>query len=187
MRFLLPVAALLLLTVSPAAAQLTLVPYGSSGYRYLVTSEAFPPGAELPGYDDSAYSIGGAPFSSGGGCSSPIYTPVTGWPVNSKLVARLHFTLAGTVSGATIHFGIDNDVIVYLNGVSIANVIGEGCANYNQQEINVPAGLLQPGANVLVALATDRGGVSAFDMSLTADMITPTNRVTWGKVKSIYR
>ena len=43
-----------------ATAQSVLVPYGTSGYRYSISTSSFPPGVELPSFDDSGFSVSGS-------------------------------------------------------------------------------------------------------------------------------
>jgi len=146
-------------------------------------------GVELPEFDDSAYAIGTASFSDGLGDATPadIYAGSTLWPPNTKLVARLRFNVADIVGGVTLRFGIDNDVTIFINGKQIATVTHEGPAHYDDYAIPVPDGVIQTGENLIVALAADRGGDTAFDMSLTADGATPAARVTFGALKARYR
>ena len=162
-------------TALPASAQTQLVPYGSPGYRYEIISGSFPAGVELPGYDDAGLNVGAAPFGSGPngtGCSTAIYAAATNWPAYTNLVARLHFSLASAVTGATLHFGIDNDVGIYINGRQIASVTHDNCANPDEYVFPIPDGMLVAGPNLLAALAVDRGGASAFDVAILTDQVT---------------
>jgi hypothetical protein len=170
------------LTTDPTP-QPTLFRYGSSGYRYAITAGGFPPGVELPSFDDSGYAIGTAPFGNGG---YGIYSAATYWPENTRLIARLHFNVVGAPSGVRMKFGIDNDVTIYINGQLVASVTADG-ANYDDFIVPVPDGVVHAGANLLVALAVDRGGSTAFDVAMTTDTVTPVTRITWGRLKAIYR
>ena len=158
-----------------ALAQTMLVPYSSSGFHYAISTTGFPTGAELPSFDDSGFGVGSAPFTNGPACSSLIYTPGTNWPSSTDLVARLQFTVPWIVSGAAVHFGIDNDVSIYVNGQQVASVTHEGCANRDDFIAPIPDGLLVVGSNLLVALAVDRGGASGFDASVVAGSVTISN------------
>jgi hypothetical protein len=174
--------------LSLTAAQVnptTRLPYGSPGYRYAITTGSFPAGVELPDFDDSAYATGSAPFSNGIGPG--IYTPATYWPENTKLIARLRFTAPTAPTATTLRFGIDNDVTIYLNGQLVASVVHEGGAHYDDFIFKLPDGLLRGGENLLVALAVDRGGGTAFDVSITTDTATLVRHTSWGSLKASYR
>ena len=147
---------------------------------------------ELPEFDDGAYSTGTAPFSNGTGPG--IYTPATYWPENTKLIVRVRFNVPGLPASAHLGFGIDNEVDLFINGVAVGTgaLSGPGCggcwpADYGNYTLPIPDGVLQPGENLLVALAKDLGGNTALDLSITADLATKTAGATWGKLKSIYR
>jgi Galactose binding lectin domain len=167
--FVLMVVAIVVACLPPLArAQVQLVPYGTPGFRYEIVAGSFPPGVEQPGYDDSGLSVGAAPFSSGGGCGGPLYAAATAWPIGTELVARLHFNLSRTFVGASLRFGIDNDVTIYINGQQVASESHLGCAAQDDYVVSIPDGVLVPGSNLFVALAKDNGGLSAFDVSLFA-------------------
>lgn len=142
----------------------TLVPYGSNTYRYMITADPPPPDIVSPLFDDSSLPLGSAPFSNGSGTG--IYTPATYWPAHTTLITRLRFFVGDPTRRTTLRFGVDNDVAIYINGVLVASA-SHGFAAYDDYTLYIPSGVLTSGENVLVAIAVDRGGGTAFDVSVT--------------------
>jgi len=150
----------------------------------VVTGE-FPSGAERAEFDDRAFDVGAAPFGEPDlGC--PI-SPVTDWPGSTNLIARMHFTLSHAPVGASLHLAINNDVTIYINGIRIASVTHESCAQYDDFNIPIADGILNAGQNLLVALAVDRGVVARFDVMLSAADVTPAVPANWYELKMRYR
>lgn len=163
----------------------TLLPYSQGGYRYAIVT-SFPAGAEAETFDESGLAVGAAPFGSinSNGC---LLSFATNWPIGYGLLARYHLVLPGIPLVPVLSYGIDNDVRIYVNGVRVADTVHEGCARFDEFAVRIPDGLLHGGDNVIAVLAVDRGGVSAFDMSISAQGLTPNLRATWGRVKLVYR
>jgi hypothetical protein len=170
-----------------ASAQTTLLPYGSSGYRYQVQVDPFPTEVASPAFDDSSWPIGTAMFSNGDRQCTGLPPVGTNWPANYRLAARYRLSLLGVPSGSVLHFFIDNDVDIYINGTLVTSVLHILCPLVDEYVQPVPTGLLHGGENVLVAVAADQGTLSAFDMRLTADFVTPARRSSWGTLKACYR
>jgi len=147
-----------------------LIPYGSAGYRFMVTTGDFPDGVEQPDFDDSEYAIGAAPF--GGEVGSGIYAGTTLWPASTRLVARLRFDIVGDPRPTTLRFGVDNNATIFINGTPVSSVTNGG-THYDNFRVRIPDGVLHTGQNLLVVLAVDEGGSSAFDASLTTGVELP--------------
>jgi len=197
-QFLVPAASLCALVLGSvcAVAQVVLVPYGSPGYRYALTVDAFPAGAELPNFNDASFPVATAPFGGanhdvvGPGvahCSSGIYGATTPWPSDTYLTVRMHVILPLPAAGGQVLFGIADQVTIYVNGVLIGSVSSSGCARYNQYSLPIPDGVLRQGSNVVVALATGGTDPNAFDMTLSTLAPTAVAAGSWGKLKTIYR
>jgi len=167
-------------------AQGVVFPYGAPGYRYNIygTASEISPGVETVDFDDSGFPVGQAAFASPTICE---IQPTTLWPPETYLAARKRFNLTEPIGGASIHFGIDNDVKIYINGVMVALVLHGGCPYYDEFNFPIPDSMFVVGENVLVAVCHDNGGPTAFDISLTYLMPTAVRRESWGMLKEIYR
>lgn len=173
---------LLTLLPSAALAEVTLVPYADTEYRYQVGGVAA--GVESPAFDDSTWPVGTAAFGNNAAC-----IPVnTDWPSATNIAVRKHLLMPTPAINARIYVAIDNDVMVFVNGVEVGSVGNDGCAYYDQYSYSIPDGLLHSGSNVIVAFAVDRGPCcNAFDMRVTADLLTPVGPRSWGQLKTLYR
>ena len=151
--------------------------FGSSGFLYAGSA---PVGTQTTDFASATYVPQGwasaaAPFGSGG-CA----TPVTPWPINSGILARKSFSTR-TASTLSVQVHIDNDIRLWVDGKEITSTgttadasfydaasgwwIHDGCVLTNPPTFtasNVPAG-----NHVLAVWATDRGGDSHFDVSIT--------------------
>ncbi len=164
--------------------------YGTDGYRYIELDrgegDTPPAGFETPGFDDSAWAIGGAPFwEDPGNANCPIINPDPGgttWtaagagvvPANqaTEILLRRQFVLPEDATNVQVEIAIDNDVQVFVNGVEVSDGIQthEGCATEGSFTFSVDIGdLTVPGVNLLVVRGIDRGVMSYVDAQVTFD------------------
>jgi hypothetical protein len=156
--------------------------YGTAGFRYLLVNQDGTPGFQAVGFDDSGFTVGGAPFATHATnapapqCTiwntAPPATVIAGWLGSTAsgggndLLIRKTFTLAaaGTLN---VQVAIDNDVQVWLNGVDITNGLKthEGCAV--RGDLGTFVGPGQAGVNTLAVRARDRGTIGYFDIQVT--------------------
>ena len=140
------------------------IPYGSSGWRYKVVGHGGEPGFEQPGVDDSAWSVGTAPFGNAGCAGTP--APQTAWPLSTDLLVRRALTQRRDADfDLALKVAIDNDVDVFFNGVLIASNDFEGCGQ-EKATFAIPRSLVSDGANVLAVRAIDRGSINYLDLDL---------------------
>ena len=161
----------------------TIIPYGATGYRYDVMPQGTAINFQQPGFDDSSWSIGAAPF----GTPYPAcgYSPQTSWPPNTDILVRKHFALPVDATNLQVSVAIDNDVQVFINGNDISGGLQthEKCAPYPTwvfptATTYVPASDLNPGGdNVIAVLGQDRGTSDLLDIQVTAAKI---GRITTG-------
>jgi hypothetical protein len=156
-------------TASTAAADTTVVPYGSQ-YRHSVYAlGATPPDWASSSFDDFGFPVASAPFGSGGPC--PLQSGVrTFWPVFSELLLRREFTLPTGATGVKVFIAVDNDVQVAVNGVDVSGgwLIHEGCAILDSFTILVPDSVVVAGRNLLAVLGRERGGDESYlDVQVT--------------------
>jgi hypothetical protein len=154
------------LTAGAAVSQdCTLVVEGTG---WLWQAEPAPAGWTELGHDDdpetSDWQVGCAPFSSNG-CG---FAPGTYWTPGTNLVLRQHVFLNGSETGFTANIAIDNDFELYVNGSLVGSLVHEGCATRWDARLPVPDALWLPGDNVIAVHAVDRGGITNFEMTLTA-------------------
>lgn len=137
----------------------------------------------VPGFDDSTWHIGNAPFSTGfggdmanvngpfaPGPTEPIPSPSTPWSVQFDPYLRTAFVLDAPTA-LTLWLAVDNGIeSLYLNGVlGTAGVNREGQAFRWEHVFDVPAAFTFAGTNVLALQLEDHGGATGFVMMLTSD------------------
>lgn len=169
-----------LCSLSPNA---TVLPYGANNYRYSIVPNNQTPPSDFGSltYNDSAWLIGQAAFSSStgnvGGCVPP--TPViTTWGVNSRLLTRKRIILPNSASNVRLFFAIDNNIEkVFFNGVLVPFTYASGCPSLDATSITIPQNLVQNGENLIAIQAYDFGQYSFFDMRVQADLaVNNSNR-----------
>ncbi len=162
-----------------------LLPYGATGFRYLVIgSNALPPkGWETSGFSDWSWKTGTAGFGSSGFCPDPAklycnppacalqHAVGTVWQPNSRLLLRRKVKIPQGATSVRLLVAVDNDVIgVFLNGKAVPGYhYHEGCPTRDQFRFDIPSALVKPGMNLLAVQMQDRGGESFADVSLLAD------------------
>ena len=168
------------------------IDYGATGYRYQQSVESSftidTAGFRADGYNDSGWSLGDAAFGSAGDCSLNTNGSIkTTWDVSTDLLVRKRFTVAGGSPTARVSVAIDNDIKVYINGVDVtpnakvnggatspsfdANgfAIHDGCPSQGSLTFDVSG--LNPGSNLLVIEAHDRGTSSYLDVKVEATTV----------------
>ena len=173
LRAVLPVFLLVLMSLpATAAAQTTVVPYGASGYRYMVVAHGALPAFQDPAFDDSGFSTGAAPFGSGGSCPlGPTFQTL--WPIDTDVLVRRTINFPAGASAVSVGIAIDNDVDVYWNGALVGQQTHEDCATQDSLVVSVPDALVQAGNNVLAVRGVDRGIVSFLDIRVSAVVKAP--------------
>lgn len=161
-----------------AMAEVLHIPYGSAGWNYKVVPTAAEPGFQAPGYDDSLWATGEAPFGAwdeGFGNTCGITASiVTAWPINTDILVRRTVNLCDSATGVSVAAIIDNDVQIFWNGVDITGVpsprVHEGCAEDDVNfDFEVPEALLIAGDNVLAVRGADRGIISILDLEVRGE------------------
>jgi len=155
--------------LTDGSAPTTVVGYGSGGWRYLQVPQGGGGGYQVPGFDDSAWPTGPAPFRSGGACPLQATVPFTSWATNTDMLVRRHIALPAGTQGVAVWVAIDNDIAeIFWNGVSIgSNSVHEGCATVDSRFFAVdPANVIAD--NVLAIRARDRGVESYLDIRVVS-------------------
>jgi VPDSG-CTERM motif len=117
------------------------------------------------------WTVGNAPF---GNVSSGDFGYNTYWPADSvfadyELSVRTTVNLTGFDLN-TLHYdlGVDNGYNLYVNGNLVS---GDNAGGYTfrwEYSGAIPAGYLLPGNNIIAVSLDDYGGLTAFDLQLTA-------------------
>lgn len=178
---------LVLCGYAAAAGAVDIVPYQATDWSYRQVANGDPLEAVFmqPGYDDSAWSLGQAAF--GGvsyGCplESTVHTP---WATATDMLLRRWF-VADPGMALTLHFAVDNDARIWVNGILVADVVHENCPYLDEWNVPVPAGALVYGANLIAVQAVDRHVTAYFDLRLESDRPVPAATKSWGRIKSLY-
>ena len=101
----------------------------------------------------------------------PAPTQTGGWTNNSDLLLRRTFQAPAGVGSGSVQVRVDNDVIVYVNGVLLGTAPHEGCAGTNPPApIAIPAGRLHAGDNLLALRARDRLDQRYIDAKVVANV-----------------
>ncbi len=155
--------------VAGAAAKAdTLVPWADSTWKYVVVAPGEQQGFESPSFDDSEWTAGRAPFGTQT-CSGGT-APATGWPANTSLLARMRLNLSCPTDEIFVRVVVDDRIQVWVNGLDVTNSQGSGHACGNSFVFQVPREALIAGDNTIAVRATDFGGLTYFDASVTTSL-----------------
>jgi hypothetical protein len=173
----------------PALADaLPIVVDQNASFRYVnatatTTIPSVAPTWFMPGFDDSTWSVGNAPFSTGFGTdlsnvngpfapgpTQPIPSANTAWDVGFDPYLRTTFNLTAPTA-LTIWLAVDNGVnSIYLNGVlGTAGINAEGQAFRWEHVFDIGSPYTFAGTNTLALQLEDHGGATGFVMMLTSD------------------
>jgi hypothetical protein len=112
----------------------------------------------------------GGNYSGGAWSAVPVAIPAT-WAVNTETAIVYNFNLA-TVSNLHIDLGVDNGIVVWLDGTFRFGATAPGVANLNEYDIDVAS--LAAGAHALQILRADHGGATGYAIAVDAqDVAVP--------------
>jgi len=166
-------------TVTAQSATQTVMPYGSSGYRYKVVAQGALPGFEAPSFDDVAAGFGnGTAAFADDTCGGPF---ATSWTGNTDILLRKLVSLPAGAQDVQVSVAIDNDIQVFWNGVDISGglIRSEGCAFNDEYIFSVPASALGT-TNLLAARGRERGLAQRIDLKVTAFVPVPATQLYGG-------
>jgi hypothetical protein len=109
----------------------------------------------------------GGDYSGGAWSGGPVAIP-TSWAVNSETAIVYDFVL-GTSSDIHIDLGVDNGILVWLDGVFLLGEQAGGGSDLTEYDIDLAA--VGAGGHSLQILREDHGGGTDYDISVDA---TPT-------------
>jgi len=154
-----------------ASADTVLAP--GSAWEYMITDNSTP----APGGDPTwathlgdGWAVGNAPFGNVDSCYGSIcdFNYATYWPVNDLAWVRKGVDFSGfDITTAAWNLGVDNGYALYVNGSLVAADNAEGYT-YRWEYNGTFGSLLHPGTNIIAVALEDHGGLTAFDMQITA-------------------
>jgi len=165
----------------PAAPMLTdIVPTSQkAGIAWRYTTNRPPDDWTDPGFDDSAWQFGNAPFASAG---TPSVNVGTSWTTDDIWI-RHTVTLPSTLPAGDINLVVyhDEDTDIYFNGVLAAKIPGYQ-NSYSAKPIRPDAlALLTPGAHITIAAHCHQtGGGQGLDIGIAA-----SQKEEPGRLKSV--
>lgn len=174
------------LTTSHGQGALALHLPENATYHYVnatssTTIPVVPPDWYLPSFDDSGWFVGQGAFGSGFGGdmanafgpdtpNAPQYPGSTAWSVQADPFLRTTFSVPSS-RPLTIWIAVDNGIQqLYLNGMKTTiSFNAEGDARRWEHVFDIPASLVNPGANHLAFQLEDHGFATGFAMVITDD------------------
>jgi hypothetical protein len=103
-------------------------------------------------------------YTGGAWSAAPVAIPA-GWAVNTETAIVYDFNLA-TPSSLHIDLGVDNGIIVWLDGAFLFGATAAGGSNLNEYDVDVAA--LAAGLHRLQILRADHGSGTGYDISVDA-------------------
>jgi hypothetical protein len=107
----------------------------------------------------------GGDYSGGTWSAGPVAIP-TSWAINTETAIVYDFTLA-TASSLHIDLGVDNGIVVWLDGSFLFGATAPGGASLAEYDIDVAS--LSAGAHSLQILRADHGGATGYAISADAE------------------
>jgi uncharacterized repeat protein (TIGR01451 family) len=146
----------------PISTGATLVPFTADGWRFKQVPNGGEPTFQQPGFDDSSFNTGPAPFGNYSGCTNEFPPPATNWDGNTDMLLRRSVTVPAGATGVTIRVRVDNNATIYWDGVEVGSS-AQNCAA--QTSHPVPT---SPGTHLLAVRGHDFGPPDYLDVSVTA-------------------
>jgi len=131
-----------------------------------------PEGWYKPGFDDSSWQVGQAPFANWDFRNDfKKFKTNTDWPKNvSRIHVRRYFTIEDAIPDAEgwkigLELLHDEEALIYLNGKEIG-FIGAHNWSYDRYRLPLPLGAIKKGRNLLCVMVHNTVGRACFDMNI---------------------
>ena len=131
-----------------------------------------PEGWYKPGFDDSSWRVGQAPFANWDFRNDfKKFKTNTDWPKDvSRIHVRRYFTIEDKIPDAEgwklgLELLHDEEALIYLNGKEIG-FIGAHNWSYDRYRLPLPLGAIKKGRNLLAVMVHNTHGRACFDMNL---------------------
>lgn len=116
---------------------------------------------------------------SGGTWSAPGAFIPTSWAVNAETAIVYDFTLA-SLANLTIDVGVDNGIVLWLDGAFLFGATASGGANVNEYDINLSG--ISAGDHSLQILRADHGGSTGFAIEVRSEAVQVPEPATLGLI-----
>jgi hypothetical protein len=158
--------------VPAARANVSVISYSATDWKYRTYSPDPPPGWSEAGFDDAGFAVGCAPFGVQGTCEIGV---CTAWPLETRIVLRRGFDLPSGTRRVLVFTTLDDEVAVYVNGTLLGTEAssGDACSGYNRAMFSAPGAILQPTGNVIAVLGYGYGSHSLLAVAVDADVSVP--------------
>ncbi|MBL3555252.1 MULTISPECIES: PEP-CTERM sorting domain-containing protein [Marinobacter] len=113
----------------------------------------------------------------GGSWSAPGTAIPSTWAVNTETAIVYDFVL-GSLSDLTIDVGVDNGIVLWLDGAFLFGATRSGGANLNEYDINLSA--ISAGSHSLQILRADHGGSTGYAIEVRAEAVEVSEPATLG-------
>lgn len=123
-------------------------------------------------WDDATWRTGQSAFGNANTYGSVTLEPYnTYWRAGTDLALQKSIFIDGNLLGAlNLKVAVDNGFIIFVNGAQVAKQNAELFTNYWEYDINIASSYFHAGENTISVFAEDHGGLTYFDMQLTADV-----------------
>jgi hypothetical protein len=130
---------------------------------------------------NGGWAVGRAPFGNQFDASgSNTFSYRTYWPEKSFLYVRKKIFLnAKDLTSLNWYLGVDNGYKLYVNGTLVSSKYEEGYTNNWEYQGAIPRQFLKLGENIISLELQDGGGLTAFDMVLTAINLSRPVKYLW--------
>ncbi|AMQ88275.1 PEP-CTERM sorting domain-containing protein [Marinobacter sp. LQ44] len=115
----------------------------------------------------------------GGTWSAPGTVIPTSWAVNTETAIVYDFFL-DSLSDLTIDVGVDNGIVLWLDGVFLFGATRAGGANINEYDINLSG--ISAGHHALQILRADHGGGTGYAIEVRAQAVQVPEPATLGLI-----
>lgn len=113
----------------------------------------------------------------GGSWSAPGTAIPSTWAINTETAIVYDFVL-GSLSDLTIDVGVDNGIVLWLDGVFLFGATRSGGANLNEYDINLSG--ISAGNHSLQILRADHGGSTGYAIEVRAEAVQVSEPATLG-------
>jgi hypothetical protein len=123
-------------------------------------------------WDAATWSTGQAAFGNANTYNGVTLEPYnTYWGVGTDLALQKSIIIDGNLLGAlNLKVAVDNGFILFVNGTEVAKRNAEGFSSYWEYNLDIASSYFTTGTNTISVFAEDHGGLTYFDMQLTADV-----------------
>jgi len=123
-------------------------------------------------WGDATWNTGTAAFGNANTHEGVTVNPYhTNWTAYTDLALQKEIVIDGNLLGPlNLKVAVDNGFILFVNGNQVAKQNAEGFTSNWEYNLDIASSCFTMGTNTISVLAEDHGGLTYFDMQLTADV-----------------